>query len=202
VNSRSTLASAQEPNQPNTIDGCADGTLGSYQNDEHNDMITVSAVGGGLLTAGGTAVVQAKVYAYLTGSSDFADFYYTENVNIPDWKVISIGVPAGGGGEQTITSDAFILPGSAVQAVRVNFRYNGTPGPCTPGGYNDRDDLVFSVLQADSAEPLKRPGPINQRPFLPQQAVSCEDIGQDKKRCAEASSCTWVNGKNKGCYKM
>ena len=54
-----------EPNQGgNTMDGCNDGSSGSYQSDESIDKIEVVAVGGGFLKVGGKAVVKATVYAW------------------------------------------------------------------------------------------------------------------------------------------
>jgi len=197
-----------EPNQPNTLDACIDGTEGTYF-DESIEMITVRAVGENLLQAGGTAVVEAKVYAYGAGEYDRADFYYAEDATNPVWQEITTSVKPGGGGFQTITSGPFILPSSAVQAVRVNFRYDGSANSCATGSYDDTDDLVFTVAAANksgsAAGSPKKPGPINKRPTKSEPAIDCESIGnknKDKQRCAAASSCVWKNGKNKGCYKM
>jgi leucyl aminopeptidase len=35
--------------------------------------------------------------------------------------------------------------GSTLQAVRAQFRYQGSASSCTSGSYNDHDDLVFAV---------------------------------------------------------
>jgi len=200
---------APELNQPNTLDACIDGTSGAYEVDESIEMITVTAVGGDLLQAGGTAVVEAKVYAYESGQNDWADFYYAEDVTNPVWQEITTSVKPGGGGFQTITSGEFILPSSTVQAVRVNFRYSGSVNSCATGAYDDADDLVFTVAAADKSGSAagfpKKTGPINKHPTKSEPAIDCESIGnknKDRQRCAAASSCVWKNGRNKGCHKM
>lgn len=211
LNSRASINGASEPNQPNTIDGCIDGASGTYHSDESIDMVTVKSANGGSLEANGAAIVEAKVYAWNTGSSDWADFYYNSgDENTPVWEVIAENVPAGGGGERTISSPVFILPDSSVQSVRVNFRYGGTAKPCSTGTYDDVDDLVFNVAAAapgaDGASGAKKPGPIEDRPSKPTLAIDCESIGnkqKDKARCAAAeASCGWRIGKDKGCHRM
>ena len=146
-NSRGTMTDASgnpEPNNPNTIDGCADGVEGTYHSYESIDAVEVSAVGGGFLQVGRTAVVKATVYAYSTGTSDTADFYVTDGDSNPNWIYIE-SVPANGGGNQIIESPPFDLT-STLMTVRVRFRYGGTEGSCSSNsGYDDTDDLVFAV---------------------------------------------------------
>jgi len=141
-----------ETNYPNTLDGCADGNDGTYHGDESIDMITVSAVDGGLLQAGDMAEIEAKVWAYNDGDGDTADFYYTADVNSnPNWILIDSIKPLGGGIRALTVR--YTLPASAVQAARVNFRWKGKQGgtsdgsgSCSGGNYDDADDLVFSVV--------------------------------------------------------
>ena len=154
-------------------------------------------------------MVEAKVYAYGAGADDRADFYYAEDATNPVWQEITTSVKPGGGGFQTITSGPFILPSSAVQAVRVNFRYSGSANSCATGTYDDTDDLVFTIAAADksgsAAGSPKKTGPINKHPTKSEPAIDCESIGnknKDRQRCAAASSCVWKNGKNRGCHEM
>lgn len=148
-----------EPNSAaNTIDGCADGSSGTYHSDESNDKIVVSSINGQPLQAGGIAKVEATVYAWSTGSADTADFYHTEDTNSINW--IHIGsVSPGGGGAQTVTSPEFTLSNKSDQAVRVRFRYDGAEGPCSNGNYDDTDDLVFAVVVPTTSNPTKQPTP-------------------------------------------
>ncbi len=142
LDSRDNLSPA-EPNQPNTLDVCSDGTSGSYHNDESNDRIVVSTLDGGNFTEGDTVEIAATVYAWSTGSSDHLDLYYAADANNPVWTLITtINNP--GSGVQTLTAQ-YVLPAGGMQAVRANFRYNGSASPCSPGTYDDHDDLVFTV---------------------------------------------------------
>jgi len=140
---KDTMSGGAEPNQPNTINNsCADGTSGTFHSDESNDRIVVTS-SSGLLTHGTTATVSATVYAWSTGSSDALDLYYAANANSPTWVLIGTIVPSGGG-VQTI-SRTFTLPTGSLQAVRANFRYQGSASSCSTGAYDDHDDLIFAV---------------------------------------------------------
>lgn len=140
---RDTLSGGAEPNQPNTINSsCADGTSGTFHSDESNDRILVSSSAGNL-THGQTVTITATVWAYSTGSSDALDLYYAANANSPTWVFIKTIVPPAGGAQALSTT--YTLPTGALQAVRANFRYQGSAASCPSGSYNDHDDLVFAV---------------------------------------------------------
>ena len=132
-----------ESNQPNTLDGCADGTSGSYQNDESNERIIVRTLDGFDFAEGATVEVEATVYAWSTGSSDTLDLYYAADANNPSWTLIGSQTPSGGG-TQVMTAQ-YTLPTGTLQAVRASFRYQGSAAPCSNGNYDDADDLVFAV---------------------------------------------------------
>ena len=185
----------KEPNGSNTLDSCADGYRGSYHGDESIDTITVSAVGGGNLQAGGLAEIEAKVWAWSDGAYDVADFYYTASVdNAPTWVYIN-SLPANGPGLRTLKLE-YTLPESPIQAVRVNFRYGGVQDSCTGGAYDDVDDLVFSVAPAtDGRVEVRKAKPVP--PLKSMQTSHCTMIGE-RNRCDEASVCVWQNGENKG----
>ena len=143
--------SAGELNSPNTIDTCVDGNSGSYRSDESLESILVySSDGngipdGGSLRVGGFATVQASVYAYSAFTADTADFYHTDNIlaNPIVWTLLGSAGP-GGSGDQDITSPtSFLLESSGTHAVRVRFRYNGSPNPCNNGSW---DDVVVFLL--------------------------------------------------------
>jgi len=42
-------------------------------------------------------------------------------------------------------STTYTLPTGALQAIRANFRYQGSASSCSTGAYDDHDDLVFAV---------------------------------------------------------
>src|SRR5207302_5595253 len=47
-------------------------------------------------------------------------------------------------GAQTLSAN-YTLPSGSLQAVRAQFRYQGSASSCTTGSYNDHDDLIFAV---------------------------------------------------------
>ena len=132
-----------EPNQPNTLDSCTDGTSGSYHSDESNDQIVVSTLDAADMVEGATVQVDATVYAWSTGTSDHLDLYYAADANSPSWQLITT-IDLSSGGLQTLSAQ-YTLPAGSLQAVRANFRYNGSPSSCSSGNYDDADDLVFAV---------------------------------------------------------
>ncbi len=142
LDSRGTLSPA-EPNQPNTLGSCTDGSSGSYHSDESNDRIVVKTLDGTDFAAGKTVQVEATVYAWSTGTSDHLDLYYAANANSPSWTLITT-IDLSSGGTQTLSAQ-YTLPSGSLQAVRANFRYNGSPSTCGSGNYDDTDDLVFAV---------------------------------------------------------
>ena len=141
---RDNMSGGAEQHQPNTINSsCADGTSGTFHSDESNDRIVIASTDGTNLTQGKTAKVTATVWAWSTGSSDSLDLYYAANANSPTWVKIATIVPPAGGAQAL--SATFTLPTGTLQAVRANFRYQGTASSCTSGSYNDHDDLIFAV---------------------------------------------------------
>lgn len=152
LEARSVITQFPEPNHPNTVLGaCPDGPSGRYHNDESSDWIQVTSLNGQTLKAGALARVDAKVWAYST-KNNFLDIYVTSNTTHPTWKQVATVQP-----HQTrtvILSSTFTLPNEGmVHAVRANFRYQGSPGVCTQGDYDDHDDLAFAVQAADAPPP-------------------------------------------------
>ena len=138
------MSGGAEPNQPNTVaNSCADGTSGTFHSDESNDRLVVASTGGGALTHGTTVTVTATVWAYSSYTSDHLDLYYAANANSPTWVLIGTFTPSGSGA-QTISA-TYTLPTGSLQAVRANFRYNGSASSCSTGAYDDHDDIVFAV---------------------------------------------------------
>ncbi len=133
-----------EPNQPNTInDSCADGTSGTFHVDESNDRLKVSTLDASNLAEGKTVRIDATVWAWTTPSQDHLDLYYAANANSPSWTFIGTLTPTLVGSQ--VLSANYTLPTGALQAIRAQFRYQGSASSCTSGSYNDRDDLVFAV---------------------------------------------------------
>ena len=135
LDSRNSLSPA-EPNQPNTLDTCADGTAGSYHSDESNDRIVVRTLDGFDFAEGATVEVEATVWAWTTFTADTLDLYYAADANSPSWTLIGSVSPTGSGA-QTLTAQ-YILPAGSLQAVRANFRYQGAQSSCSGGTYDER----------------------------------------------------------------
>ncbi|MET0404559.1 MAG: M20/M25/M40 family metallo-hydrolase [Cystobacter sp.] len=132
-----------EVNKPNTLNStCTDGTSGTYRSDESSERIVVSTTDGSNLAAGKTVKVDTTVYAYST-TSDKLDLYYSASATSPSWTLIGTYSPSGTG--TTTISATYTLPAGGVQAIRANFRYQGSASSCSSGGYDDHDDLVFTV---------------------------------------------------------
>jgi leucyl aminopeptidase len=139
---RDSMSGGAEPNQPNTINNsCADGTSGTFHSAESNDRLVVATTDGSNFAAGKTVSVRATVWAYNT--SDVLDLYYAANANSPNWVYIKTLVPSGSGAQTLSTT--YTLPSGSLQAVRANFRYQGSASPCSTGSYDDHDDLIFAV---------------------------------------------------------
>src|SRR5258706_541444 len=142
---RDTLSGGAEPNQPNTINSsCADGTSGTFHSDESNDRILVATTDGTNFAPGKTIKVSATVWAYSGFTSDALDLYYAANASSPTWVLIGTVIPTAAGA-QTISANYTLPNGGTLQAVRANFRYQGTAASCSTGAYDDHDDLVFAV---------------------------------------------------------
>lgn len=149
LNGRGYMGSGPEANVANTLDDCdTDGSSGTYKEDESIEKILVRSGDIGtpsdeIMKAGSRVTIEATVYAWSSGASDTADFYYSSTASNPIWQYIGSRTPEDGG-EQVIKI-AYDLPEGTTQAVRVQFRFGGQIGTCTYGSYNDRDDLVFTV---------------------------------------------------------
>ncbi|RKH13685.1 M20/M25/M40 family metallo-hydrolase [Corallococcus sp. CA053C] len=138
-----------ELNYPNTLRGlCADGSGGTYHNDESLDGVKVSTVDGTPFAPGKQVKVEATVWAYASPSSDRLEFFYTANATAttPVWTQIGTSITPTAAGTVTLSA-TYTLPAGATQAVRAQFRYgsSSTTSACVSNEYNDRDDLVFAV---------------------------------------------------------
>ncbi|MBZ5638189.1 MAG: endopeptidase [Acidobacteriia bacterium] len=134
-----------EANAPNTIAGaCADGTSGAFHVEESSDRIRLSTVDAGNLREGKTVRIETTVWADPARyTSDRLDLYHTASVVNPSWVLLGTLAPSSGGAQ--VLSSEFNLPSGLEQAIRAQFRYGGSPTPCSAGAWDDHDDLVFAV---------------------------------------------------------
>ena len=193
LNGRANLG--PEQNQPNTLDTCTDGTSGSYQSDESNEAIAVRTLDGANLTEGATVEVEATVYAWSTGSSDTLDLYYAADATNPSWTLIGSIVPPAGG-NQSLTAQ-YTLPTGTLQAIRANFRYQGTQSPCSGGSYDDADDLVFAVEPAggggNTAPTASISAPSNGSNFTVGTSVTFSGSANDAEDGNISGSLSWTS---------
>ena len=140
-----------EPNAPNTVNAiCTDGSQGTYHVDESIDAITVRSPSG-TLTAGGTAVVEVKIWATQAFVMDALDIYYTADAAAasPVWQYHTTVAPDRAGAQ--VLTASYKLPAGTRQAVRTQLRFGGgfvANEPtlvCGEGTFDDRDDLAFEV---------------------------------------------------------
>ena len=152
LRSRDSLATA-EPNQPNTIDSCTDGTSGTYQSDESLENITITDLNSSNFTIGDTVQVEAWAYCYDT-SSDNINFVYTNNTSSPNWRVVGYIDPCPSTGFYKASYNFTLDNIEGYHAVRVIIEYNGnTADTCGTGSYDDNDDLVFYVQEGGDNPP-------------------------------------------------
>ena len=152
IDGRSSLG--PETNTPNTINAtCIDGTSGTYHYDESLDRLKISTSDGSLIAAGKTVLVEATVWSYST--ADSIDLYFAPDATNPVWTLL-VTKPTTVSQQVQVLSTTFVLPSATLPVIRGNFRYVGSPGSCTTGSYDDRDDLVFALST----------GPVNQAPVV------------------------------------
>lgn len=173
----------------NTIgNSCADGNAGVFHVDESIDALLVTVLPGapqGQVLAPGTPVeIDATVWGVTPDGSDEVDFYYAADATSPTWVYIGTK-PVTAAGAQMLTA-YYTLPTGGLQAVRANYRFGTAgPSPCTPGDYNDHDDLVFPVDQGPDTTPptaaIVAPsagGTVNGTMTV--QASASDDVGLEK----------------------
>ncbi len=146
INGRGTMTNGNETNRPNTINNsCVDGNSGTYHVDESIDRMRIATNDGSALASGKAVTVTVTVWCY--GTTDSLDLYRTATIpgtGSPTWTLIGTQSCTAGGVARSFTA-TYTLPIGTTQAIRGNYRYGGTAGTCSTGGYNDRDDLVFGV---------------------------------------------------------
>ena len=162
LDSRGTIGGKSEPNGAKNARSCTDGNTGNYGSDESVDKIKVSSVGGGNIQPGSVVEIKADVNAY-SATADWVDFYYATDAANPQWQLITTVNPPTAG-TSTVSAQFTVGNGSTVQAVRVVMRYGGAASPCPGGGYDEADDLAFTV---GVSGPPTTPQPVTPAPTPP-----------------------------------
>ncbi|HYH94880.1 Ig-like domain-containing protein, partial [Hyalangium sp.] len=147
-----------ELHAPNTIaSSCADGNSGTYHVDESVDRLRISTSDGGPIAEGKAVNIAATVWAWTTPSYDTLDLYHAPDANNPVWTQIATFVPTQVGSQ--VLSASLTLPAGNLQALRAVFRYRGTTASCSPGLYDDHDDLIFAVGLPDAPPQVELTAP-------------------------------------------
>lgn len=134
-----------EPNQPNTVDTCTDGSTGAYHSDESLDRLKVSTLDGTNLAVGKTVRIDATVWAFASYTSDRLDLYFAPDASSPVWRLIGTYQPTAGGA-QTLSTNYTLPSGGPRAVIRGIFRFGtGSAAVCPGGVYTDVDDVVFST---------------------------------------------------------
>ncbi|MGM5483049.1 MAG: Ig-like domain-containing protein, partial [Nanobdellota archaeon] len=145
IESRDNIGSVNEPNQPNTIDSCADGTSGSYASDESLENITMRSLNGSTFRGGDTVEVNITAYCY-DSSSDNINFIYANDSSSLDWSVAAYENPCPTSGFYTSTRTFVLDNNTGIHAFRGSIQYQGsTTTTCGSGDYDDNDDFEFYV---------------------------------------------------------
>ena len=185
-----------EPNQPNTLDTCTDGTGGAFHSDESNDRIVVSTLDGTDFAPGKTVRIDATVWAWTTPSSDHLDLYTTANAVTPSWTFLTTITPTAAG-QQTLSAN-YTLPSGSLQAVRARFRYQGAASPCTVGSFDDHDDLAFAVGGGGGNTPpvVTITAPANGSSFTSGTSVTFSGTATDTQDGTISANLAWTSSIN------
>ena len=159
---RGAMAGGPEPNAPNTLDSCADGSSGTYLVDASLERVRVhSPDTGTAMIAGQAAIVDVTVFS--PAGSDFVLSLFSagsaQPVQTPAWIFLgTLSPPTSTIGSFQELSTAYTLPSGTIQTIRGVFAPSGSgiPQPCTFGVADDHDDLVFAVVDPN-AQPTATP---------------------------------------------
>ncbi len=156
IRSRDNL-NTPEPNAPNTIDNCEDGTAGTYMEDESIESITVTSLNHSNFFKIGDSV-RVDIQAYCYDSLDKLNFVYSNDIDNIQWQIKDT--------EKCINTDlntfstSFQLdnnPGN--HAIRGVFGFglpsNAICGEDTPNkDWADNDDIVINVKASEPQNQL------------------------------------------------
>merc|ERR1712087_752718 len=196
-----------ELNGPNTLDGCADGSSGTYEtNAESVEFIRVESLDTTNLKAGGPVRITAGVYSY--DVNDRVDFYLSNNPEAKEntiWTRIGTVDPDTPQISPTIVEITAKLLDAPLQAVRVIIRWtSGTnqaePLECptnftdvsgnpAPGTFSDTDDMAFKV-DVTAGISLSQLSPVNSIQSLempPATVTDCPTLSDE--RCEATDQC-------------
>jgi hypothetical protein len=144
---KANMGGTAEPNSPNTVDACTDGTsAGTYASDESVENITVTNLGRATFEVGDT--IQADIWVYCYGATDNVNVVYSDNAQSPIWTIVGPAFTCAGAGYELVTRNIVLSSRVGDHVVRGVMQYNGNAAD-TCGNtqtWSDTDDLAFQVL--------------------------------------------------------
>ena len=145
---RSAHMSPPESPQPNTLDGCLDGSGSAYYlEDESIERISVNSLTGGEIARGDRVRIDITFFPYRDGSDDVLDVFYTdegENAGAVEKYHLARYVPSWAGLQ--IYSLFTTLPdtGNLFHRIRARLSSSNHAMRCNGRGFYDVDELAFS----------------------------------------------------------
>ncbi|MBW2974894.1 hypothetical protein KY366_04215 [Candidatus Woesearchaeota archaeon] len=142
IRSRDNL-NTPEPNSPNTIDTCKDGSSGEYLHDESIERITVTSLSNSFFKPGDTVNVYVQVYCDST--SDSLNFVYSNDIDNIQWEVKD-SKQCSSTGLRTLSTTFSLDNKVGRHAIRGVFGFElGEDKTCGNNDYDDNDDIVIYV---------------------------------------------------------
>ncbi|MBU1946231.1 MAG: hypothetical protein KKC54_04650, partial [Nanoarchaeota archaeon] len=177
-----------EPNQPNTIDNCTDGTWNVYQADESIENITLSGLVTNSFVGGHLILVKSWVFcvgqddniyiAYNNGSG----FQFKNKFSCPGWGFNLVYMPPFG-----------LDNVEGNHTIRIINKYIwGTQVTCGTYKFDDNDDLTFYVSSGKGIIPMNSGTPFyttTQNPVYPEN-ITVSDCLQNMKS-GDSCNITW-----------
>jgi len=157
IKSRDSIMNTSEPNQPNTIDACLDGTgqeTGGYMHDESLENITITS-DIGKFRPGTNITVNIWGYCY-DGVSfghiiDYMKIIYSNSSDPDDlnWRIISGGNCTAAQVFQNFSTTFTLDNKEGYHSIRGIMQLIALTGnissTCSTGAYDDADDVIFYV---------------------------------------------------------
>jgi len=140
-----------EPNAPNTIDGCEDGTYGSYLSSESIESITVTSLNNSFFKIGDTINIEIEVYCDTT--SDKLNIVYSNDIEDIIWRVID-NAQCSSTGIQTITRSFNLDSNIGQHAIRSIFGFNLDDSKICGDDYYDDNEYCQSCISLPIHHPL------------------------------------------------
>lgn len=151
IKSRDNLTTP-EPNAPNTIDGCEDGSYGNYLSSESIESITITSLNNNFFKIGDTVNIAIQVYC--DSIYDKLNFIYTNDINNIQWTVKD-NKQCGSTGIKTLSTTLALNNNTGQHAIRGVFGFNIQQNSIcgeddAQRAWTDNDDIIIYVKGCNS----------------------------------------------------